>query len=413
MARSDVVLRGAGPGKTHLVFTGVPARGWTNHLQIAGRLRAEDDIPLARDGPNRAVAVEVADSGELREGDDVQIGWVITPQFVNEHHMAGTWKVFNGKWRPFFLRRVVRVEGGRTPRRVHLDVPLRYPAKVRDKASLRRVSGYVSECGIEELSITNAVARKAAWSRAGVHAVGVRDAKDCWIRNVHSFASPLEAAQKHHLQGGGIIVCTSKRVTVADCSMAFAQNRGGGGAGYLFEITRSNEILTRDCTAVAGRHNFIQNWDFGSSGLVWLRCTSRDGRGYAHMIDPIGYAGLCEFHHSLAMACLIDSCTLDDGWFGGNRHNWSSGAGATVTQTVYWNTSGKGRLRSWQTGMGYIIGTRDITVETGMTSRFAKGTEPEDLTEGLGTGDGLRPQSLYEDQLARRKARAESEPANP
>ena len=104
------------------------------------------------------------------------------------------------------------------------------------------------------------------------------------------------------------------------------------------------------------------------------------------------------------MGCLVDSCILDDGWFGGNRHAWSSGAGATVTQTVYWNTSGKGRLRSWQAGNGYIIGTRGITVETSIKSRFGEGTAPEDIREGIGVGATLEPRSLYEDQLRRRLA---------
>jgi hypothetical protein len=106
------------------------------------------------------------------------------------------------------------------------------------------------------------------------------------------------------------------------------------------------------------------------------------------------------------MACLVDSCTLDDGWFGGNRRDWSAGAGNTVTQSVYWNTRGEGVLRSWQAGRGYVIGTRDIKVETSMSSRHAEGTAPEDTIEGIGRADSLRPQSLYEFQRRRRSADA-------
>ena len=35
------------------------------------------------------------------------------------------------------------------------------------------------------------------------------------------------------------------------------------------------------------------------------------------------------------------------------------------------------------------------------------GTAPEDYTEGLDEGETLNPQSLYEDQLARRLARGD------
>ncbi len=402
---SNTVIRGAGPQATRIFFTSVPERGWSDHLQLRGSLHEGREVALATDAPNRGTYVEVDDAGGLQTGDDVAIGWVISPAFIAEHDMSGTWTSFNGRWRPFFLREIRSIDRTSKPHRVHLDVPLRYVAKVRDQASIRVMTGYLRECGLESLSVANAVDWKQAWSRPGVHALSLRDATDCWVHNVASFESPLAEAKGYHLQGGGIVVTASKRITITDCRMEKAQNRGGGGAGYLFHVSRSNEILTRDCVAVAGRHNVIQNWDFGSTGLVWLRCVSRDGRGYASAADPIGYAGLCEYHHSLAMACLVDSCVLDDGWFGGNRHDWSSGAGATVTQSVYWNTSGEGRIRSWQSGDGYIIGTRDIRVETSMASRFAEGTDPEDLTEGLGQGGSLEPSSLYEDQLERRLKR--------
>ena len=68
----------------------------------------------------------------------------------------------------------------------------------------------MSECGVESLSVSNAVSWERAWSRAGVHAVGVESAKDCWVRDVHSFASPLAEAEGNHLQGGGIYVGRSK-----------------------------------------------------------------------------------------------------------------------------------------------------------------------------------------------------------
>jgi hypothetical protein len=396
------ILRGDGPDRTRLFFTSVPKRGWRNHINISGGMRLGTDLPLARDAKNRSFYVEVADASSLKPGQEIAIGWVITPEFVEEHGMTGTWKVFNGKWQAMFLRHIAKIDTQHTPARVYVEVPLRYDARLRDKASLRVATGYLTECGIEDLGVANAVTWKDAWSRAGIHAIGLSGVKDCWVRNVRSFASPHPEAKGYHLQGGGVYVAQSRCVTVADCDMRKAQNRGGGGAGYLFEISRANEILTRDCVGIAGRHNFIQNWGFGATGLVWLRCRSAAGRGYANILDPIGYLGCCEFHHSLAMACLIDSCELDDGWFGGNRHNWSSGAGNTVTETVYWNTTGKGIIRSWQDGNGYIIGTQGVKVDTSLKSRYGQHTAPEDTREGIGKGAGLRPVSLYEDQRQRR-----------
>ncbi len=400
--RPGVVIRGEGPAKTRLYFTRTKKMSRRAHITLRGRVKTGPDLPLAADGANRACVVRVRDASGLKPGMDVSVGWVITDAFVAEHHMAGTWKVFNGKWRPFFRRTVAAIDTTKTPHEVRLDVPLRYTAKRRDRASLRVESGYLSECGIENLAISNAVEWSAAWGEHGVHAIDVRGAKDCWVRGVESFASPLPEAKGRHLQSGGVKVLDSKRITVADSRMALAQNRGGGGDGYLFEVSRSSEVLFRDCTATAGRHNFIQNWDFGSSGIVWLRCHSKGSRSFKARFDPIGWPAFCDYHHSLAMACLVDQCTLADGWYAGNRKAWSSGAGLTSTQCVFWNTRGRGVIRSWQFGWGYVIGTRSMKVETRLNQWSAAGSAPQDYVEGKGRGGELAPPSLYEDQLRRR-----------
>ena len=352
------------------------------------------------------MSVRVDDAGSLSPGDDIAIGWVISDSFVAEHGMVGTWKAFNGKWRPFFRRQVVAIDRSATPHTISIDVPLRYRALVRDGASVRQESGHLRDCGLEGFAVATAVDWDGSWSQHRVHAIAMRGVKDGWVRNAHSFRSPLPEAKGYHLQNGGIYVGGSKRVTVAECRMARAQNRGGGGDGYLFEVSRSSEVLTRDCTADRGRHNFIQNWDFGTSGCVWLRCVSRGSRALKTRHFPIGLPAYCEYHHSLAMACLVDQCTLEDGWYGGNRRDWSSGAGLTVTQSVYWNTAGGGVIKSWQYGHGHIIGTDGIKVKTGLSGRSASGSAPEDYVEGPGRGKWLVPQSLYEDQLRRRTEKA-------
>ncbi len=400
---SDVVIRGAGPGQTQVYFTRTTNMGSRRSLTFSTSLSSGAEYPLAEDGENLSFVVKVDDSSGLAVGDDVTVGWVITDDFVEEHNMTGTWYSFNGQWKPFFRRQVVSVDDTVTPHEVTLDVPLRYPAKLRDQASLRKESGYLSECGIENLALSNAVDWSDAWAFERVHVLAFQNVKDCWVRNVYSFESPLAAGTGYHLQSGGVYILSSKRLTVTDCRMEQAQNRGGGGCGYLYEISKSSEVLTRDCVGIRGRHNFIQNWDFGTSGCVWLRCESDQGNCLSFEDDPIGYNCHSEYHHSLAMACLVDQCTIRDGWYGGNRQDWSSGAGITVTQSAYWNTDGGGSLRSWQFGWGYIIGTEGMFLNTGMlVGDSAEGTEPQDFIEGTNTGDLLDPQSLYEDQLDRR-----------
>ncbi len=400
-----VVVRGEGPGATRVFFTQVAGMTGKAHLTFRGSVQQGGDIPLAQDGVNRSFTVRVTDATGLAPDDEVALGWVITDEFIAEHNMTGTWQAFNGKWRPILRRTVVAVDLATTPHTVTLDVPLRYPAKLRDSASLRPESGYLAQCGLEHLAVSNAVDYEAAWGEERVHAVHFIGVKDCWMLDVQSFASSVPGTRGHHLQNGGVRVLDSKRVTVAETRMEHAENRGGGGCGYLFEVSRSSEVLFRDCVATAGRHNFIQNWDFGSTGCVWLRCSSAGSRQVFGPQDPIGLPAFCEYHHSLAMACLVDQCTIADGWYGGNRHDWSSGAGLTCTQSVYWNTSGGGHIRSWQYGHGYVIGTDRMFIRTDMFTTHAEGSTPPDYVEGPDRAPGLTPQSLYEDQLKRRIGR--------
>jgi hypothetical protein len=407
---SNIVLRGAGRDATRIYFTQTEGMAYRSHIAFQGSVARGLDVPLVEDGVNASNTIAVADASGFAVGDEVAVGWTITPEFVAEHGMTGTWQAFNGQWRPFFRRTVLATDVTANPNTVTLDVPLRYPAKLRDGASLRKETGYIGECGLENLSLSNAVDWDSAWANYQVHLLEMVDAKDCWIRNVASFASPLPAAKGYHLQNCGFGLVGCKRITVADCRLENAQNRGTGGCGYLFEVSQSNEVLIKDCAGLKGRHNFIQNWDFGTTGCVFLHCRSAGGRNLMSKNDPIGFPAYSEYHHSLAMACLVDDCTLDDGWYAGNRQDESSGAGHSVTQSVFWNTRGKGILESWQYGWGYVIGTRGVTVATGLSDIHAilgsaEGTAPEDWREGVGKGAALEPQSLYEDQLARRLAK--------
>lgn len=398
---SYVVIRGEGPDPvagTRIYFTKVLSMSGKAHITYRGGLSEGPDLLLAEDGENQSFTVALDDASSLSVGDDVNVGWVITDDFVAEHAMTGTWVTFNGQWKPFFRRQVTAIDDTSTPHVISLDVPLRYPAKMRDTASVRLETGHLKECGLEDLAVANAVDWTEAWGESRVHAIHFLYTKDCWIRNVHSFETPYAPGTGYHLQNGGMRILSSKRVTVADCRLEKAQNRGEGGCGYLFEITKSAEVLLQDCVGVAGRHNFIQNWDFGTTGCVFLRCESDQGQCISDAVLQIPYACDSEYHHSLAMANLVDQCTIRDGWYGGNRKTWSSGAGHTVTQSVYWNTSGGGRIRSFQYGWGYLIGTQDMSLTTSMLDPSAEGTAPQDYAEGMNSGEYLIPQSLYEDQ---------------
>ena len=408
VTHSNIVLQGAGPEQSRIYFTQWNGMADRAHLSFQGVVVQGAEIPLAADAQSGASFVEVADSSGLAVGDDIAAGWVITPDFVAEHNMTGTWQVSLNQWCPIFRRKVAAVDSSATPHRVTLDVPLRYPAKLRDSASIRRETGYISECGICDLGLSNAVAYLDAWSLEREHLLLFESAKDCWTLRLKSFASPLAADTRGlHLQNSGLHVLNGKRITVADCRLEKAQNRGSGGCGYLYEVGTSNEVLFRDCDGIDGRHNFIQNWNFGTTGCVFLRCHSAGGKNVLSPTSSLSVGTTSEYHHELAMACLVDSCILDDGWSAINRGTESTGAGITATQCAVWNAHGAGMIRSMQYGLGYVIGTEGPSLYTALLPlTMSEGTAPEDWVEGQGQGRFLCPHSLYDDQLARRLGRA-------
>jgi len=404
VSHSGVVVKGEGAEVSRVFFTRDGDMTGRASLSFRGASSVDLELPLIEDAEPRAFELLVSEASGLAVDDDVEVGALISDEFVAEHGMTGVWQTSVGQWRAFFRRRVAAVDCGAESCSVRLNVPLRYPLKTRDAASLRRVTGLLAEVGVEDLGLSNAVSQDGAFACDRAHVLGLIQVKDAWMRRVASFASPV-AEGNFHLQSGGVLVQQSKRVSLTDSVFELAQNRNGGGNGYLFEIMQSSEVLVRDCRGLFGRHNFIQNWDFGTSGCVFLRVLSQGGV----VVTPYGsLTGLCEYHHSLAMANLVDSVQSDDGWGAVNRRQESSGAGHTATQNVFWNIQG-GLLRSYQYGWGYVIGSRDALVYVDPADDLmsqlngqAEGTEPLDWLEGLDRGAELEPTSLYEDQLRRR-----------
>jgi hypothetical protein len=405
--RSQTVLLGDGSDLTTLVFTKDEGLDYGAHLRFLGRPEGSLPTPLAVDLVPHSTVVELAENPGYEAGDEVWIGIEITDDFIAEHEMEGFWSFSAGQWRPFFRRTVVEVGETEAGTALHLDVSLPYPLRVRDGLRVEKVDGYLEEVGLQGLALTNAVSWDAAWAGSQVHAVALEGVKDGWVADLVSVAGAGTgidgAPSEHHLQSSGLLVKNSRRVTVADSHLGHSQHRGEGGNGYLFEVRVSNEVLIRDSTAVAGRHNFVQNWDFGTSDLVFLRVESHGGEAFTSATDPAGIPACSETHHALAIGVLLDDSVVTDCWSTVNRREYSSGAGHTATESVVWNVRGEGILSSMQHGRGYVIGVSGFNVRTTVTDAYdSEGTAPDDLVEGLEAAETLEPRSLYEDQLARR-----------
>lgn len=399
---SGVVIAGEGAGKSRVFFSQIAAMGDRGHLSFEGALMQEGEAVLLEDGLPGERSVLVSGGVDYDVGDDIVLGFEISDAFVEAHGMVGTWQAFNGRWQAFSRRRVVALEAQGDALRLHFEVPLRQAHLRRDSASVRRELGVLREVGVVDLGLSNANDYDAIWSQNRIRLLSFEGVADAFVSGVHSFVSPLAPpeAPEAEVASGGIFVGSSKSVSVLRSRIGRAVHRGPGGNGYLFEVRQSNEVLFEDCEGEAGRHNFIQNWGFGTSGCVWHRVHSRDGRAETGPRSTFGTLGYSEFHHSLATANLIDGCTLDDGWAAVNRGHWSSGAGESATENVFWNNRGTGTIRSAQFGWGYVVGT-EPSLRVG-AHLWEADAAPSDHVEGLGFGATLEPPSLYEDQRRRR-----------
>ena len=406
----NVVLRGAGAGKTFLFNDAVDMREKTILLveaEPAMDWRAEGagilTSPLTRDLPNRSSEVFVQDSTGYSAGDLVVLRSDLTQRFIDEVEM-------NGKWQPagagssnrtlMFCRRVAAVNPAQNS--LTLDVPVRYPLKMEDLARVVKIPGHmIAGSGLEDFSIgmrqnPGSGTGEEDFQKAGtlgydVHgskAIVFRHAENCWARRIETYAPPGNDPRVHVLSNA-LVLARSRFVTVEDCDFKFSQYRGGGGNGYLF-IMQGQENLIAGCQAEGARHNY----DFGTmacSGNVITHCLAKDG---LHGSD---------FHMFLSMSNLLDTITCDGDFLEARYYRpWGGNPihGVTTTQSVFWNTTGlkysqerkQAVIWSEQMGDGYVIGTQ------GPCNKV----DSNDFVEGIGLGASLEPASLYKDQLKRR-----------
>lgn len=412
----STILRGAGPGVTFLLHDQTYMRhkdiiriqgkyaGWFYHSDTITHISV--DLP----GPSRILPVESVTG--YHTGDQIIVTSEASDEFISEHNMTGIWTAAAIKG-VAYLRRIDSVDTDNNL--IITDAPTRYYMKTRDHAGIYHAVHHISECGIENLSIGNiqnpktgwdeesyAVEGTGAWDVHFSHALQFINGENCWVKNVHTF-KPASNTEDVHLLSNGLLLNQCRFITIDSCRFEKSQYEGGGGNGYMFTL-QSNDCLIKNSVANHGRHNYDFKYPF-SNGNVILHCRAEDSK----------YAS--DFHMYLSMANLFDACTVNGDYFESVFRPYGGDAihGYSSTQSVFYNTKGEAYhadrdyiVESRQFGNGYIIGTSgparnavNIPVE-GMINNYYYNTMPRDLTEGVGRGEDLIPQSLYLDQLSRR-----------
>lgn len=415
MQYSNTILRGAGADSTFIYNSNSNMRQkniiwmmgdwctWATENGTVSKLKS--DLMY----PTRAIPVQSVKG--FSKGDDIIIRTDGTPEFIAEHEMAGIWTDWAA--RLLFLRKIDSINVEKNI--IYIDSPTRYYMKTRDNARVYHAKKHITECGIENLSIGNQQNDKQGWDEEtytepgtgayevhASHAILLKYAQNCWIKNVNTYR-PASNSLDIHVLSNCLLIEQSRGVTVDSCFFQKSQYEGGGGNGYMFTLL-SNDCLIKNSRANDSRHNYDFKFPY-SNGNVIYNCIGENSK----------YSS--DFHMYLSMANLIDNFNVDKDYlestfrpYGGDViHGYSS------TQSVFYNTVGKAYhpnrdyiIESRQFKHGYIIGTSGAADQvkldpvSGTMGGYSYNTAPRDFAEGIGKGDELYPKSLYIDQLERR-----------
>lgn len=419
--QNHVILRGASGGETRLLNTSFEMRQKTILLFQSIEKRNGSEVRITRDSLGPTHNLMVADARGFRVGDRVEIRWDFTPEWIEEHHQSDFWNEKQHPGSAVYQREVSSVHPGKN--QIGIDIPTRYQLRTRDLARIRKVSGLLTGCAVENIHIGNVQhpgngwgeedyrdAGTAAYDAHDSWAIRFHDAIDCWVADVSSF-QPEANRSGSHILSNGVLLSNSTRVTIRGGKFQKSQYGGGGGNGYMLRLQNAGECLVEGFESNFSRHG-ISLTHAGSSGNVFYRCVDRATAFSTGSTGSYRTNGRSSDHHMhFSHANLFDSCLAENSYFAAShRGNWGTiPHGLTSAHGVYWNIQGEGGqyphvVVSHQGRYGYVIGTRGTVtaVDTRLSQKIATTTRPEDHTEGIGEGAHLAPQSLYQDQLNRR-----------
>ncbi|NDP21542.1 MAG: hypothetical protein GZ091_10740 [Paludibacter sp.] len=421
---SNVVLRGEGASKSFLKCITTNLRSKIVLLVAPENnnwSKPEDNaVALAKDVDQPTQRIPLQDVNSFKIGDRICITSDVTDEFAAEHGCLNFWKALRG---PTFYREIKDID--KKNNSILIDVPTRYYLKTRDMARVYKIRVTLSESGLENFAIGNVQNAEQGFNDNEYNAPGtgayqvhssqvieLRNVENCWVKSVSTY-KPAENTLDIHVLSNCLSLNNSRFVTVESCNFQKSQYNGEGGNGYMYCLM-SNDCLLKNCYAENGRHNY----DFKlmvSNGNVIYGCQSKDPRLAS------------DFHMHLSMANLFDSFVADGDYLDASFRPYGSGGAMhmySTTQSVFWNTIGLQKhkssnylIDSRQFGNGYVIGTSGkssavlTTPVSGIKGKIEFNTAPEDFTEGISKGETLVPQSLYLDQLEKRKVRIKNQAA--
>ena len=429
---SNVVLRGAGAGKTFLLNTTTSMRD-RNVISIgyASDGGWEDvvgtPVPLSADVLTPTNRIPVESTAGFAVGDKIVLATRLSSAFIAEIGMSGVWHEDDPSIKGVrFSRTITKIEPGA----ITVDTPVRFYLKTRDNARAYHTSPVIENSGIEDLSIGNIqhggsgfgmgdynIPGTAAYDVHGSRFIDIHRARNVWLKNVATYR-PAQNGKNVHVLSNAVRVRDASHVTLKNVRVAFPEYLGEGGNGYGLQFA-GEEILAQDCTASHMRHG-VTFGNMQCSGNVVHRCTIDHSKETSN-------GGGSDFHRFMSQSNLVDNITIDaDVFLARYRPFGTTTHGITATQSVFYNTVGLSYhprfsyiLASAQALQGYIIGASGPASHAIVPADPHSG--PTDWLEGEGRGSTLTPASLYESQFEKhmglasiaRVTASSFEPGNP
>ncbi len=330
IAKSGVVLRGAGPDKSVLWFpqglddvhprqgrtsTGSPASGYSfdgAFVNVQGDLQAKPLAKITATAKRGDTSVEVERATGIAAGQTV----LVVLRETAEHSLKTF--LYNGdpgdirKGKQLdtkMLLRVVAVNGTR----VQFDRPLRFETRAEWKAEIRSFRPTVTESGVEGLGFEfPAVKYRGHFKEHGFNAIELRGVADCWVRNVAIHNGDL---------GINVVACRNTLDGVVFTAATERASREGP-----IDVTGHHAIQCK-----GAEDNLVTRFDLRTSYVHDLSVEHASGNVFAAGRG----ADLCFDHHK---DTPYENLYTDIDCGRGNRV-WRCGGGASLgRQSAGWET---------------------------------------------------------------------------
>ncbi|WP_444889886.1 CBM96 family carbohydrate-binding protein [Microbulbifer sp. DLAB2-AA] len=417
----------------------------------------------------------------LKRGDFIVVRSFATRDFINSHAAASWWRFWgadeNGDYTQYrakieltpqrsyeyhywvqgvgFLRRIENIQGNS----VTLDSPIRYSLAVSSGAIAYKAKAHIKNIGIEDLSISNMplqddqgvsyVYQKSEgfknddYNTKGNPAYYVHNSSlinlnyliDGWVKSVSTFDPVLDGESFNYLSNG-IVINSSKNITIKDVKINNSQYLGEGGNGYAFTLMNANDCLLSNVEAKNYRHGFSISKSFSSGNVIYNSKFGAVASGsyYRDGSEMHDFQLGNDFHMWFSQSNLVDSVSLTNDFLISIARSASGGpgreAGRTSVQSIFWNIEGKQYRQDtfwfnkaskdpyqmrWQNspwivlsdslnGLGAIVGTRgEGNVGRYNSEKYFGSHEVKDLILMENRADELAIDSLYQFQLERRR----------